>query len=156
MDALRTFAILIVACLIPEGSSACSCRPTSLREQFDHASIVFVATVIESRIGEPLIGEHRSADVRVTARFRIEEQFKGNAGDVTALSSTVTLLGTKAESSPTVSSCGTTQQFAIGSQFLVFAQGPGEAEVSACSPTRMLQYEKWRILDEVRKMSVRR
>lgn len=155
MDALRTFAVLIVACLIPEGSSACSCRPTSLREQFDHASIVFVATVIESRIGEPLIGE-QSADVQVTARFRIEEQFKGNAGDVTALSSTVTLLGTKAESSPTVSSCGTTRQFAIGSQFLVFAQGPGEVEVSACSPTRMLEYGKRQILDEVRKMSVRR
>jgi hypothetical protein len=155
MKVLGPLAIVMIAFLIPERSSACSCRPTSLREQFGRASIVFVATVIESRMDEPSIGQHRPADVRVTARFRVEEEIKGNAGDVTALRSTVTLLGEKPESR-VVSSCGRTQQFAIGSQFLVFATGPGEVEVEACSATRILEYDRQRILDEVRAMSSRK
>lgn len=154
MNALRLFALVMIVLLLPERSSACSCRPISLQEQFDQASIVFVATVIESRVSEPLVGQ--PTDVRATARFRVDEEFKGKASDVTALSSTVTLQGTKVDSVPVMNTCSRTEQFAIGSQFLVFATGPGEVEVAACSPTRMLQFEGRRILDEVRKMSVRK
>lgn len=156
MKALPLLAMVMVVLLAPERGSACSCRQTSLREQFDRAAIVFVATVIESRIGEPMLDQHRPADVRATARFRVEEEFKGNAADVTALVSTVTLRGTHRESWPALNTCGTTSQFAIGSHFLVFAQGPGEVEVELCSATRMLEYEKWQVLDELRAMSRRK
>lgn len=72
MNKLRLFAIVMIGFLASERSSACSCQPTSLREQFDRASIVFVATVIESKMGEPSIEQYRPADVKVTARFRVE------------------------------------------------------------------------------------
>lgn len=142
---MKLLAIAVIAFLIPEASAACSCRPTDLREHFAEASIVFVATVIESRIEGPVNG----ADVRVRARFRVEEQFKGDASQVTALVGTVTLLAVK-DQSQVLNSCSSTQQFAIGSQFLVLAAGPGEVEVAPCTPTRPLAFDRWRALEELR------
>jgi hypothetical protein len=136
-----SLSIGIAACVFMAAESySCSCRPVSLEDQFAAATIVFVATIMESKLEAPAHdgtsnggGQH----VKVVGKVRVEDNLKGNASSVQTLETRLYLpdIGVR---ETIVSSCDV-GAFVPGELWIVFATSDGAHEVSGCSATRRVR-----------------
>lgn len=129
---IRTVLLAVLLSIAPCASTAV-CLVEPLSQQLQASNIVFIATLVDSKISGPVGGLQNGKDYRIDFAFAVHERIKGDPASITSI---YTINMYRDPSAYISWDSAEESRLVPGDNVLVLTNGFEDVRVSQCSPSR--------------------